>query len=84
MTEQSRRSLVEIDSLADVSAYTLRPDRLEQLLSERFECTFCWTNLAGEPVALTEAFIHDDGVFWLVSVENRVRTSRPRRRSPLV
>jgi hypothetical protein len=46
---------VEIESLADARAFALTDDRRKKLLSEQFECTFCWTNSDSEPVALTEA-----------------------------
>jgi general stress protein 26 len=64
---------VEIGSLADARAFGLSAQNLEQLLAEQFECTFCWTNRAGEPVALTEAFIYADGAIWLCAEESRVR-----------
>ena len=64
---------VLIESLSDASAFALSEDRLERLLREQFECTYCWTNIRGEPVALTEAFIHTEGAFWLCAEESRVR-----------
>jgi hypothetical protein len=69
----SRRGDVQIDSLVDASAFALCDENLEQLLTEQFECTFCWTNRAGEPVALTEAFIYAEGAIWMCSEESRVR-----------
>lgn len=64
---------VEIDSLVDAKVFTLSEENLQQLLSEQFECTFCWTNRGGDPVALTEAFIYADGAFWMCAEESRVR-----------
>lgn len=68
-----RRGDVQVDSLADARAFTLGDVEIAQLLAEQFECTFCWTNSAGEPVALTEAFIHAEGAIWLCAEESRVR-----------
>lgn len=70
---------VRIESLEDASLFRLGEDRLARLLAEQFECTFCWTNAGGEPVALTEAFIHHDGAIWMCSEENRVRVKAIRR-----
>ena len=70
---QSRSGEVQIDSLVDAKAFALSDDAMTQLLAEQFECTFCWTNRAGEPVALTEAFIYADGVIWMCAEESRVR-----------
>lgn len=69
----SRRGDVQIDSLADASAFALSDESLERLLAEQFECTFCWTNRAGEPVALTEAYVYADGAIWMCAEESRVR-----------
>jgi general stress protein 26 len=69
----SRRGDVQIDSLADARAFGLGEENLEQLLAEQFECTFCWTNRAGDPVAVTEAFVHADGAIWLCAEESRAR-----------
>lgn len=69
----SRRGDVQIDSLVDASAFALGDESLAQLLAEQFECTFCWTNRAGEPVALTEAFVYAEGAIWMCSEESRVR-----------
>jgi hypothetical protein len=70
---QSGRGDVEIDSLADARAFALGDESLQRLLAEQFECTFCWTNRAGEPVALTEAFVYADGAVWMCAEESRVR-----------
>lgn len=67
------RGDVQVDSLADARAFTLSDEEVAQLLAEQFECTFCWTNRAGDPVALTEAFIHAEGAIWLCAEESRVR-----------
>ncbi|OHV06966.1 hypothetical protein BKN37_00280 [Mycobacterium talmoniae] len=69
----SSRGDVQIDSLADARAFVLSEESLEQLLAEQFECTFCWTNRAGEPVALTEAFVYAEGAIWMCAEESRVR-----------
>ncbi len=73
------RGEVRIDSLADAGAFQLSDERLRRLLAEQFECTFCWTNTAGDPVALTEAFIYAHGVIWLCAEESRVRVKAIRR-----
>jgi len=69
----SKRGEVQIDSLADARAFGLSDEDLERLLAEQFECTFCWTNRAGDPVAVTQAFIHAEGAIWLCSEESRAR-----------
>lgn len=70
---------VQIESLADASRFGLSPDRLERLLTEQFECTFGWTNAAGDPVALTEAYLWAEGAVWLCAEESRVRVRAIRR-----
>jgi hypothetical protein len=70
---QSRSGDVQIDSLVDAKAFALSDDAMAQLLAEQFECTFCWTNGIGEPVALTEAFVYADGAIWMCAEESRVR-----------
>lgn len=73
------RGEVRIESLADASAFALSDERLQRLLAEQFECTFCWTNAQGDPVALTEAFVYAEGAIWLCAEESRVRVKAIRR-----
>ena len=57
----------------DVSVFTLSDDREEVLLSKQTECTFMWTNRAGEPVGVIMNYVWHDGRFWLTATRQRAR-----------
>jgi general stress protein 26 len=65
--------VTRFDSLEDASGFVLAESRRARLLAEQHECTFCWTNTEGYPIGVTQAFVHVDGVFWMVSEESRAR-----------
>jgi len=55
-------------------------DALEaDLLAAARECTFQWTNKAGEPFGVIMSFLEKDGSFWLTAAERRARISAIRR-----
>jgi general stress protein 26 len=57
----------------DVSIYTLSDEREQALFSKQTECTFMWTNKAGEPVGVIMNYVHRDGSFWLTATRQRAR-----------
>ena len=57
----------------DVSVYTLSDEREQVLFSKQTECTFMWTNKAGEPVGVIMNYVHRDGSFWLTATRQRAR-----------
>ena len=61
------------DDYEDVSVFTLSDEREEVLLTRQTECTFMWTNKAGEPVGVIMNFIWRDGSFWLTATRQRAR-----------
>jgi general stress protein 26 len=69
----------QFEPLEDASTYLLTEQRRARILSEQMECTFCWTNRDGHPIAITQAFVHADGVFWMVSEQSRARVRAVRR-----
>lgn len=69
----------KFESLADARRFALTPQRQARLLDSQTDCTFCWTNSAGHPVAVTQAFVYRDGEFWMVSEASRARVRAIRR-----
>ena len=71
-----------VDSYEDVSIFTLSDDRERRLLDAQTECTFMWTNRAGEPVGVIMNFVVRDGRFWITCTRRRKRVpavvARPR------
>ncbi len=57
----------------DVSIFTLSEEREEVLLTTQTECTFMWTNKAGEPVGVIMNHLWKDGSFWLTATRRRAR-----------
>ena len=51
----------------------LAADREQELLSKQKECTFIWTNKAGDPVGVIMSYIFRDGKFWLTATRHRKR-----------
>jgi hypothetical protein len=60
-------------SLSDASVYVLSAERESALLFEQYECTLVWTNLDGHGVGVTQAFVFEDGCFWLACELSRAR-----------
>ena len=57
----------------DVSVFTLSEERERTLLETQTECTFMWTNRAGEPVGVIMNYLWHDGSFWLTATRQRAR-----------
>ena len=57
----------------DVRMYGMDADREQELLSKQKECTFIWTNKAGDPVGVIMSYIFRDGKFWLTATRHRKR-----------
>jgi nitroimidazol reductase NimA-like FMN-containing flavoprotein (pyridoxamine 5'-phosphate oxidase superfamily) len=72
-----------IHSLRDASDFTLSDEQESQLLNEQYECTLCWSNQEGHPIAVVQAFAYLDGAFFLAADESRARV-RAVRRDPRV
>lgn len=71
-----------VDDYEDVSVFELSNDREERLLTTQTECTFMWTNSAGEPVGVIMNYVWHAGRFWLTATRRRKRIAaieaRPR------
>jgi hypothetical protein len=64
----------------DVSIYPLDSAREAELRRKQTECTFIWTNKAGEPVGVIMSYLEtDDGHLWLSGAEHRARFPAVRR-----
>ncbi|MEP5765705.1 MAG: pyridoxamine 5'-phosphate oxidase family protein [Halieaceae bacterium] len=63
----------------DVRMYGMDADREQELLDKQKECTFIWTNKAGEPVGVIMSYIFRDGKFWLTATRHRKRIPAIRR-----
>ncbi|MDG2028962.1 MAG: pyridoxamine 5'-phosphate oxidase family protein [Acidimicrobiales bacterium] len=61
------------DDYEDVSVFTLSDEREQVLFSKQTECTFMWTNKAGEPVGVIMNYVYRDGSFWLTATRQRAR-----------
>ena len=57
----------------DVSIYTLSDEREARLLEAQTECTFMWTNQAGEPVGVIMNYVFHYRRFWLTATRRRAR-----------
>ncbi len=57
----------------DVSGFALTPEREQALYEKQTECTFMWTNRAGEPVGVIMNYLVRDGSFWLTATRRRAR-----------
>jgi len=64
----------------DVTVYPLDLEREMELRHKQKECTFIWTNKAGEPVGVIMSYLDtDDGRLWLTGAEQRARFPAVRR-----
>lgn len=61
------------EDFEDVSTYALTPERERVLYAKQTECTFMWTNRAGEPVGVIMNYVVRDGAFWLTATRRRAR-----------
>lgn len=57
----------------DVSVFTLSDEREQALFATQTECTFMWTNRAGEPVGVIMNYVHRHDRFWLTATRQRAR-----------
>jgi general stress protein 26 len=64
---------VEISSLKDASDYKLTDERQAKLLERELDCVFCWTNRDGHPIGITQAYVYQDGAFWMCTDSSRAR-----------
>jgi general stress protein 26 len=61
------------DDYEDVSTFSLSSERELQLYEKQTECTFMWTNKAGEPVGVIMNYVYREGGFWLTATRRRAR-----------
>ena len=61
------------EDFEDVSNFALSAEREQVLYAKQTECTFMWTNKAGEPVGVIMNYVVKDGSFWLTATRRRAR-----------
>ncbi|MCP4434167.1 MAG: hypothetical protein GY812_01530 [Actinomycetia bacterium] len=61
------------DDFEDVSQFGLTEEREQVLYDKQTECTFMWTNSAGEPVGVIMNYLLHEGSFWLTATRQRAR-----------
>lgn len=61
------------EDFEDVSTFSLSDEREKVLYAKQTECTFMWTNKAGEPVGVIMNYVVRDGSFWLTATRRRAR-----------
>lgn len=67
------------DSYEDLTQCGLSPELEQELLEKQNECTFMWTNKAGEAFGVIMSYMVKDGKFWLTAAETRARIPALRR-----
>jgi hypothetical protein len=67
------------DNYEDLTECGLSEDLEQQLLHAQRECTFMWTNKAGEAFGVIMSYLPDDGTIWLTAAERRARIAAIRR-----
>lgn len=67
------------DNYEDLTTCGLSDELEEQLIHTQRECTFMWTNKAGEAFGVIMSFLAKDGKLWLTAAERRARVSAIRR-----
>ena len=67
------------DDYEDLTDCGLSAELEAQLLDAQRECTFMWTNKAGEAFGVIMSYLPDDGTLWLTAAERRARISAIRR-----
>ena len=67
------------DDYEDLTDCGLSPELEAQLLAAQRECTFMWTNKAGEAFGVIMSYLPDNGTIWLTAAERRARISAIRR-----
>lgn len=67
------------DNYEDPTTCGLTDELKDQLIHTQRECTFMWTNKAGEAFGVIMSFLPKDGKLWLTAGERRARVSAVRR-----
>ena len=57
----------------------LDDDLRERLLNTQIECTFMWTNKAGQPFGVAMSYLWRNGSIWLTAAATRPRVAAIRR-----
>jgi general stress protein 26 len=63
------------EDFEDVSGFGLSDAREQVLYAKQTECTFMWTNKAGEPVGVIMNYLARNGAFWLTATRRRARVA---------
>ena len=61
------------EDFEDVSNFSLSAEREKLLYQKQTECTFMWTNKAGEPIGVVMNYVVREGSFWLTATRRRAR-----------
>ncbi len=61
------------DNFEDLTVCGLEEDLEDQLLQIQTECTFMWTNKAGEAFGVIMSMLPKDGKLWLTCARHRAR-----------
>ncbi len=67
------------ENYEDLTDCGLSEELEEQLVHNQRECTFMWTNKAGEAFGVIMSFLPKDGKLWLTAAERRARIAALRR-----
>lgn len=67
------------DSYEDLTQCGLSDELEQELIHTQRECTFMWTNKAGEAFGVIMSFLAKDGKLWLTCAERRARVPALRR-----
>lgn len=67
------------DNYEDLTECGLADELEDELIHTQRECTFMWTNKAGEAFGVIMSFLPKDGKLWLTCAERRARVPALRR-----
>lgn len=67
------------DDYEDLTECGLSDELEQELLDKQRECTFMWTNKAGEAFGVIMSYLPHEGTLWLTAAERRARISAIRR-----
>ena len=67
------------DNYEDLTECGLSAELEDELLAKQRECTFMWTNRAGEAFGVIMSYYPHEGTLWLTAAERRARISAIRR-----
>jgi hypothetical protein len=76
MTENGNTEHTDYEDLTECG---LSAELEHELVYTQRECTFMWTNKAGEPFGVIMSYLPKDGKLWLTAAERRARISAIRR-----